>query len=380
MEAEKAAKAEAEKAALAAREAAASRERDEKRRKMEALVGGMANPAPTGGAALSFGSVTVVRSAAELSTLLAAASTNLVVVDYMAPWCGPCRGMAPAYAAMAAELTDVAFLKVDCDALPDASAAAGILAFPTLHVCFRGRQLANFTGADMRRLRAEIEAGRAAVEDALTNDAIASSMQEGVVEAAPPARSGTAVPSAPPGGAGSSAAAPSAKATGGAAPTAAAAASAASFRLHLSALRGALPAPQFVSAARTLEKYLSGIASHPGAPAYTRIKRTNPAFTDALGRHGGPAVALLTDAGFAPVEDAVHGPCLVHPSAAATEGAEDALDRLRACHAALQGCIAQWGEFGAGGGGAALPVVVKVTSDGSDAAELAVAMQLSEGE
>lgn len=55
--------------------------------------------------------------------------------------CGPCRRFAPTYEALAAEYTDVLFLKV-CEAdSGDAMAARGIQAFPTFHVYLKNARM-----------------------------------------------------------------------------------------------------------------------------------------------------------------------------------------------------------------------------------------------
>ncbi|KAK1391677.1 Thioredoxin domain-containing protein [Heracleum sosnowskyi] len=58
-------------------------------------------------------------------------SKKLVVVDFTASWCGPCRFIAPIFAEFAKKMTDVIFLKVDVDELESVSQEYEVEAMPT---------------------------------------------------------------------------------------------------------------------------------------------------------------------------------------------------------------------------------------------------------
>jgi thioredoxin 1 len=100
----------------------------------------------------------VVTLTADNFDALALAADRTAVVDFWAPWCPPCRALAPTIAALAEERSDVVVGKLDVDDHPAIAERYGIQSIPTVLV-FRNGKLAsrNIGLVPIERLRDLLE-------------------------------------------------------------------------------------------------------------------------------------------------------------------------------------------------------------------------------
>ena len=82
---------------------------------------------------------------------------HLIVVDFFAVWCGPCRMIAPAVEALAKEYEGaVTFVKVDVDQVTELAQRCGVPAMPTFQFYKDGKKVDDLTGANEKVLREKV--------------------------------------------------------------------------------------------------------------------------------------------------------------------------------------------------------------------------------
>ncbi|KAI8084549.1 thioredoxin TrxA [Halteromyces radiatus] len=77
------------------------------------------------------------------------ASDKLVVIDFYATWCGPCKLISPKFEKLVEEYPDVIFAKVDVDEVADVAADVGVRAMPTFMFFKNGNKVDEVVGANL---------------------------------------------------------------------------------------------------------------------------------------------------------------------------------------------------------------------------------------
>ncbi|KAJ1552188.1 Cytoplasmic thioredoxin isoenzyme 2 [Cladochytrium tenue] len=85
-------------------------------------------------------------------------SGKLVVVDYFATWCGPCKMVAPKFSQLADKYPDAVFLKLDVDEFPEIAEQAGVTAMPTFQLFKEGTRVGDeIRGVNVAAIEKEVQ-------------------------------------------------------------------------------------------------------------------------------------------------------------------------------------------------------------------------------
>lgn len=177
-------------------------------------------------------------------------NSRLVVTDWFAPWCGPCRMISPVFERLASRFSDVTFIKIDTELKPANSQLAQeheIQGYPTFHFIINEQVKHSFSGANASNIEKCIKKYRAMVIPKDLNQSSSSSMQSR--ELGPV---GNRVMSS------------------------------------LTTLHRNLSMDDFIIAVRTLLKFVKNIVENPGIEKFRKVRTANSTFQSRLGcRQGG---------------------------------------------------------------------------------------------
>ncbi|KUI62085.1 Thioredoxin-like protein 1 [Cytospora mali] len=109
-------------------------------------------------------------------------SSKIVIVDFYADWCGPCKAIAPLYEQLSAQLSKpgvVAFVKVNTEQQKDIAAAYRISSIPTFMMFRDGNKIDEVRGADPPKLKSIVEKLASEIQNVSSGGAAGSSSAGG---------------------------------------------------------------------------------------------------------------------------------------------------------------------------------------------------------
>lgn len=97
-----------------------------------------------------------IDSSEKFKVLVQQCGNSLLVLDFSASWCGPCKRIAPYFEQLARKYTSVVFAKIDVDEVPDVASGFHVSAMPTFIFVKNGNEITRFEGANQKQLEENI--------------------------------------------------------------------------------------------------------------------------------------------------------------------------------------------------------------------------------
>ncbi|XP_018565411.1 thioredoxin-2 [Anoplophora glabripennis] len=101
--------------------------------------------------------VVTIKDKSDLDSKLTDAGAQLVVIDFFATWCGPCKMISPKLEELSKEYTNILILKVDVDECEDIAMEYNISSMPTFVFIKNKAVVTTFSGANYDKLKQTIE-------------------------------------------------------------------------------------------------------------------------------------------------------------------------------------------------------------------------------
>ncbi|CAL1712896.1 unnamed protein product [Somion occarium] len=92
-----------------------------------------------------------IKNLAEFKEIIS--GDKVVIIDFWAEWCGPCKQISPIFEKLSADFPNLAFYKVNVDEASDISEEVGIRAMPTFMAFKNGAKIGESVGAIPTRLQ-----------------------------------------------------------------------------------------------------------------------------------------------------------------------------------------------------------------------------------
>ncbi|XP_053858714.1 thioredoxin isoform X2 [Vidua macroura] len=101
--------------------------------------------------------VKIVGSLVEFEAELKCAGDKLVIVDFSATWCGPCKMIKPFYHSLSEKYSDAIFIEIDVDDAQDVASHCDVKCMPTFQFYKNGNKVQEFSGANKEKLEETIK-------------------------------------------------------------------------------------------------------------------------------------------------------------------------------------------------------------------------------